>query len=418
MDASSAQPAQAVQGQDAEDPRDVALRETLEFHHYDLVDAKLLRALIDEAAITRTWFGNLGIDVDSHAGAPGSFGKYSLRQLADKFTSLGGEIKVNTTVTKILKDANGKVTGVLTTDKDGKNIQIKTGSVVLASGGFTGNPVLLKKYFPYYSSDTISSEASPTNTGSGIQLASDAGAALADYATLIKENGFSFKSGSSISNRLAMQASVWINKRGERFIDETTGRNNESTNALVGQPGMKGYALFDDSQIVAMGTGAGPGNPAQTGGKTLSLKEKMIAEAASSGVWLKISDSLDGIATWIGADPKVLKATIDEYNSFCEKGRDAALGKDKRSLRPLGKGPYYALRFGPLMIDTVGPVKINAHMEVLDKQGKPIPGFYAAGVITSGWQGRDYHLFGSALGLSAAGGRIAGANAAEHSLGH
>jgi len=96
---------------------------------------------------------------------------------------------------------------------------------------------------------------------------------------------------------------------------------------------------------------------------------------------------------------------------------DKALGKEKRALIALRKPPYYALRFGMLMIDTIGPVKINSKMEVLDKDGKAIPGFYAAGAVTSGWQGRDYHLFGSALGLSSAGGRIAGANAAGYAAG-
>jgi fumarate reductase flavoprotein subunit len=52
------------------------------------------------------------------------------------------------------------------------------------------------------------------------------------------------------------------------------------------------------------------------------------------------------------------------------------------------------------MVDTIGPVSIDERMEVLDKQDRPIPGLYAGGVITSGWQGNDYRLFGSALGYS------------------
>lgn len=65
------------------------------------------------------------------------------------------------------------------------------------------------------------------------------------------------------------------------------------------------------------------------------------------------------------------------------------------------------------MIETVGPVKVNERMEVLDPQGNAIPGFYAGGAITSGWQSYDYHLSGSALGYSVNSGRIAGENAAK-----
>jgi fumarate reductase flavoprotein subunit len=392
--------------------RDAAIKETLEFHHYEHVNARLIGVLIDKARETTKWFNDLGINADANAGAPGSFGK-TLTMVAAKYAAMGGETMVNTTVKKILKDSTGKVSGVLATTKEGKAIQINAPAVVLATGGFTGNLALLKKYFPYYSPDTISSEASHTNMGEGIQLASDAGGALADYATLIKENGFSFKTGSALNNRMSMNASIWVNKHGQRFIDETVGHSDESTNALIDQPGMLGFALYDDDQITAMDN-AGPGQPATAGKSAMTTKEKLQAEAKQDSKWVKISDDWDGIAAWLGANPKTLKATIEEYNGYCEKGRDELFGKDKKSLVPLRKGPYYAVRFGPLMIDTIGPVIINEHMEVQNKQGESIPGFYAAGVITSGWQGRDYHLFGSALGLSSTGGRIAGENAANY----
>jgi fumarate reductase flavoprotein subunit len=401
---------------DPTEAANAAIKEMIEFNHYDLVDPKLLRALINESLSTKKWYRDLGIDTDANAGAPGSFGK-SLKTLGDKFKSLGGQMLMNTSVKKILMDSSGRVTGVLATDKEGKEVSIKADSVVLATGGFTGNEELLKRYFPYYSPKTVATEATRANKGDGIGLAAGAGAGLADYATLIKENGFSFKSGSAIDNRLSMSASLWVNRRGERFMNETVGRDNESANALLSQPGAVGYALFDDARIAGLGTGSRTGAGVDAGVKQTTLKEKMQTEAASSSDWVKIADTWDEIALWIGADPEVLKAAVEEYNSFCDQGLDSALGKDKASLIALRKPPFYALRFGILMIDTVGPVKINSRMEVLDKEGKAIPGFYAAGVITSGWQGRDYHLFGSALGLSSAGGRLAGANAAGYASG-
>jgi fumarate reductase flavoprotein subunit len=400
----------AAPSQTPEQMRDAAIKETLAFHHYDRVNAKLLSALIDKSMESRKWFSAMGTNVDANAGAPGSFGK-TISVVSLKFAAMGGQTLLDTTARKILKDATGKVTGVLAAGSGGKLMRINAPAVVLASGGFTGNPALLKKYFPYYSPDKISTEASLTNMGEGIQLAADAGADLAEYATLIKENGFSFKTGSPINNRISMSASLWINKRGERFIDETLGHDDASTNALIAQPGMSGYAIYDEDQIEAMGTGNNPGVGNATGQPAVTLKEKLNAEAKQSSAWVKISDNWDGIAAWLGADPKTLKATVDEYDRFCDQGSDPVFGKEEQALIAVRKAPFYAIKFGPLMIDTVGPVIINERMEVLDKQGKPIPGFYAAGVITSGWQGHDYHLFGSALGLSTAGGRIAGENA-------
>jgi fumarate reductase flavoprotein subunit len=117
------------------------------------------------------------------------------------------------------------------------------------------------------------------------------------------------------------------------------------------------------------------------------------------------------MADWIGAEPEVLKKTIDEYNSFVERGHDGLFAKDKQHLVPLATAPFYALKFRPLMVETVGPVEINEKMEVINPQGKAIPGFYAGGAIASGWQGNDYYLFGSALGWAVNSGRIAGENA-------
>ena len=112
-------------------------------------------------------------------------------------------------------------------------------------------------------------------------------------------------------------------------------------------------------------------------------------------------------------------ATIDRYNSFCDRGYDEDFVKEKRHLAPLRTPPYYAVHFRPIWIETVGPVIVNESMEVLDKQDEPIPGFFAAGVITSGWESHDYGGTppGSAMSFTLTMGRIAGENAAKYVLG-
>jgi len=129
----------------------------------------------------------------------------------------------------------------------------------------------------------------------------------------------------------------------------------------------------------------------------------------------KVSNNWDEIAQWIGADPKVLKATVEQYNSFCKQRHDDIFGKDPKSLNALLTPPFYARRLGGMMIDTYGPVRINERMEVLDKKDNPIPGFYAGGAICGNIQeGRDYQFFGGALGFAVNSGRIAGENAAMY----
>jgi NAD-dependent dihydropyrimidine dehydrogenase PreA subunit len=130
---------------------------------------------------------------------------------------------------------------------------------------------------------------------------------------------------------------------------------------------------------------------------------------------VKISNSWDGIAKWMGTDPKVLKETVDEYNAACDKGFDPIFAKDRAYMVPLRAPPYYAIRSNSDFLDTIGGIKINERMEVLDKQDNPIPGLYAAGVVAGGWQGDTYCviLSGAASGFAINSGRIAAENTAK-----
>jgi fumarate reductase flavoprotein subunit len=129
-----------------------------------------------------------------------------------------------------------------------------------------------------------------------------------------------------------------------------------------------------------------------------------------------VSDSWDEIAAWIGVDTSVLQATVDEYNAACDQGQDPVFGKARRYLMPLRMPPFYAIQGHVHICDTVGGIKINEHMEVLDTGGEVIPGLFAAGVTTGGWEAEtyDYKLTGHLVGFALNSGRIAGENAVKY----
>ena len=141
------------------------------------------------------------------------------------------------------------------------------------------------------------------------------------------------------------------------------------------------------------------------------VKKKEVSE-----VNLKIADSWDEIAAWIGAEPSVLKATIDEYNATCDCGHDSLFVKDRKYLRPLRTPPYYAIRGHVSICDAYGGIKINEHMEALDNMDNPIPGLFAAGSTTGCWESESYcyHLTGHLVGFALNSGRIAGENATKY----
>jgi fumarate reductase flavoprotein subunit len=133
---------------------------------------------------------------------------------------------------------------------------------------------------------------------------------------------------------------------------------------------------------------------------------------------IKIANSWDEIAAWIGADPEVLKRTVEEYNNSCDHGYDEVFVKERRYLLPLRNPPYYAIPGKVSIVVTHGGIKTSHRMEALDHEGRPIPGLYAAGVEIAGTEANTYNMFlsGHSFGFAINSGRIAGEEAARYVL--
>jgi len=178
----------------------------------------------------------------------------------------------------------------------------------------------------------------------------------------------------------------------------------------------RGYSEFE-LVCGALLSGGKPKNPNDIKANTDRLDKDLELEQEKG--FVKIANSWQEIAKYIGADPKVLKATIDEYNSYCDKGHDDDFAKDRDALMPLRTPPFYALKCAACVNTVHGDIKCNHHMNVLNKQDQPIAGLYAAGVDTGGadWHTYDTELTGHSFGFSLNNGRIAGESAAKFVLG-
>ena len=147
------------------------------------------------------------------------------------------------------------------------------------------------------------------------------------------------------------------------------------------------------------------------------LKEQFAKAAEKAPGECKIADTVEELAAWIGCDPEVLKEELTLYNGYCEHGYDADFNKPRKYLAPCHVGPFYGIRHRAIAVDTCGPIRVTEKMEVIDRNWDPIPGLYAAGSTTAGWQSNDYcgaYIFGGAMSYAINSGRIAGRNAAKH----
>jgi fumarate reductase flavoprotein subunit len=403
--------------------REAIFKIAMDYAHYKL-DGRLVRAFIDKSGDTIRWLEDKGFLFD---WIPNYYpnqriptwhyikgrGIKLIKLLTEMCEQSGVTIIREARVSKLLMSSS-KLTGIIAKTQDSE-IKISAKCAIIATGGYGGNKKLLKKYSPFYNDNWI--YRGIKNEGDGLLMALEAGAATEGLGILQLSGHATPKFSERINAIVEQPNTIWVNNRGFRFIDEAAGLNHfESINAVIRQPFSVCYTILDDQikqDYIDHGIIKGLGQIISPGTKIADLSEELLNCAKKSGEWIKISNSLDDIARWIGAEPDHLKFTVDEYNSFCDQKCDQVFAKDSRYLDPLRKPPYYAIKCYPSFLSTIGGIKINYKMEVLDENNNPIPGLYAAGSDTGGWETDTYNavLSGTTFGFAINSGRIAGENA-------
>jgi fumarate reductase flavoprotein subunit len=219
---------------------------------------------------------------------------------------------------------------------------------------------------------------------------------------------------------IAAQADLWVNPQGERFCDESiTFYDTSVGNANARYKEGYTWSLFDESikeQIIEKGIDRSVGMDNPPGTKPVNVDNELNAALERGTTEVYAAESVEKLARQIGVNPEVLKATVDEYNGFCEKGHDDLFAKDQKFLRPLTRPRFYAVKSRTVFLGTLGGIKINEKTEVVDKKGKIIPGLYAVGFDAAGMWGDGYSIknsTGASAGFAINSGRIAGKNALE-----
>lgn len=431
--------------------KDEIFKTFMKWHHWAEVDPRIARAYINKSGDTIRWFHKKGVDFDIKMWYPnqkfrvfhwpliGNGPEYGggaelIKVLTRDCKKLGVEILTRTRGKRIIRNAKGRVTGIALITGDNE-IEIKTKAIIIATGTFAGNIELIKRLCPdSYHEDMSVWEGNAQYTGDGLLMAETTGAGIANRIPMSGEGpGPNYPTmkgslGADINEPFAgivrEPGTVWVNKRGRRFVDETAGYMlPESGNAIMLQPDRVMFTLFDDrirQEMEAEGLliGRGWGEDERRQRVSLPGLENMLRRRANEGKdsLVKIAYSWGEIADWIGASPGVLGREIEDYNSFCDHGYDAVFAKERRFLRPLLQPPYYAIRSITSLNQIMGGIKVNELMEVLDNAGKPIHGLYASGDAASGLEAHTYcgELCGSGLGFALNSGRIAGENAANY----
>ncbi|MDA8125976.1 MAG: FAD-dependent oxidoreductase [Deltaproteobacteria bacterium] len=322
----------------------------------------------------------------------------------------------------------GEVRGVVA-NRAGKEIRIKARrAVVLTCGGFEYNDWMKENYLRTY---PVYFTGNPANTGDGVNMALEAGAALwhmnkASWRTVLK-----FPELPCAFSTQHHTSSVFVDKRGKRFSSERYKGHSfgyELTNfdcSVNCYPKVPCYWIFDETRRLhsPLVLEAGACNPPGGVMGDIFYLWSQDNQAEIDRGWIMKADTLEELGAKILADPDnqglmnpaVLAATVRQYNGYCETGEDLDFHKDKNSLQPLAKPPYYAVKLWPGGPNTQGGPKRNTKGQIVHPDNSPIPRLYSAGELGS-FYGMLYPVGGGNLAECIAFGRISGANAAAEKL--
>lgn len=328
----------------------------------------------------------------------------------------GANILFNTSVTKILKE-NGRVCGVMAKDEQGEEIQIDAKAVIVCTGGAGDNPDMIKEHMGYEWGRDLFSFRIPGMKGEGMRMAWEVGAAK---TPLRMELMYQCPDNNSVWELDGgfRQPDLWVNKRGERFCDESGAINSTFMgNAIAQQPGHFALAVLDTAQIRKYKK-RGPAVVDHVHGAGMfDNMEELFQQYLDNGYeYAYKADTLEELAEKAGIDVEGFVNQVEEYNDMCDSNYDELFEKEARYMNPVRKAPFYAVKFFIGAYGTLGGIKINYKTEVVDEQDEAIPGLYAAGTDACNIFGDCYPftLAGNTMGFSLNTGRMAGENAAEY----
>lgn len=361
------------------------------------LDYPMIRSGIENAVAIYQWLETYGLTTTplmEYVSTPAGRGM-GLIGLLTKAAD-GAEIRLNTRARELVVE-DGKVVGVIAEDAEGNTITYHAkGGVVLATGSFSSNGEMVAKYQKIGSGLTASipSNNPAGNRGDGIVMAEAIGAQLRDMSfiqTYLK--GYQNLAASGEAGNAFKAAQLVVNINAVRFADDS---NQSRIVSREGNDQPEGilFAIGDSKMIETLN------------GQKAGLADDLMARGMAYS-----ADTLEELAKLSGLDAAALVNTVNTFNGYVDAGDDRDFGR-KTFNGKVEAGPFYAAKLQLACHLTFGGLVINDDAQVLDAEGNAITGLYAAGDVTSGYEG-IVHQTGNCLTIIINTGRTAGAHAAE-----
>lgn len=375
-----------------------------------IADPALIERFAAGAGETIQWLQGMGVRFDflptqfltksQPRLLPVGGGAALVEALAARAEQLGVTFFYETTASALEQDPKGRVIGLKVRTRTSGTL-VLGGQVVLACGGFEGNAEMMTRYIgPRSVYLRPVCKGGYYNRGEGIAMALDAGAAACGDFGSYHAEPVDPRSGIAEPSIFIFPYGILVNLDGERFTDEAPG----TVDAYYERVTRRIYEQREGTAWVVLDA------------RHMSIPNYRLGIRTDKPPVM--GETLAQLAQKIGVPQHVLEATVRQFNAACSEGEWNPLELDGLATRaltppksnwatPLTQGPYHAYPIISSNVFTFGGLKIDTSARVLDSDGEPIPGLFAAGE-TVGMFYRNYTGATSVLkGLVF--GRIAGA---------
>ena len=325
---------------------------------------------------------------------------------------LGYDVDFKTSLAKLEKNSDGRITGIIAqSTEDDHFIRYNANQgVLLACGGFPGNPYMMEQLDPLGTSVTTACSYSPADKGYGIRAAVWAGANLdkeaapmlfdrgvvapgVDGGYVDSDTAFGGKAfpGKIRQYNPGTQPFLKVNRNGERFANESC-PYNDIVYAAAHQPG-RVYAQICDANILEDAKRFHTiGCSAQTRNGGEKYIQGKMDEAIEAGALFKC-DTLDELADkmgFTGAAKDTFLATVERYNELYDKQNDEDFGKPAYRLSAIRTAPFYGCWLGASLLTTEQGIAINEKGQALDNNNQPMEGLYITGDMSGSFFANNY----------------------------
>ena len=325
---------------------------------------------------------------------------------------LGYDVDFKTSLAKLEKNSDGRITGIIAqSTEDDHFIRYNANQgVLLACGGFPGNPYMMEQLDPLGTSVTTACSYSPADKGYGIRAAVWAGANLdKEAASMLFDRGIvapgvdagyvdsdSAFGGKAFPGKIRQynpgtQPFLKVNRNGERFANESC-PYNDIVYAAAHQPG-RVYAQICDANILEDAKRFHTiGCSAQTRNGGEKYIQGKMDEAIEAGALFKC-DTLDELADkmgFTGAAKDTFLATVERYNELYDKQNDEDFGKPAYRLSAIRTAPFYGCWLGASLLTTEQGIAINEKGQALDTNNQPMEGLYITGDMSGSFFANNY----------------------------